>query len=202
MKKFFLMLAAMLLVPLAQAAPVFKEGVHYEIVKQAASAKPEVTKFFSYYCPHCFQFEPIFEKLQAELPADVAIKGNPVAFLGKEMGPELQRAFALATLLKVEPKITPVLFQRIHAERKLPRDRADVKAIFETQGVTAQEFDGGIDSFAVTGLVAQYDRNTENLNIRGVPATVVNGKYLVKSEALTSAEEYVALVKFLLAKQD
>ena len=50
--------------------------------------------------------------------------------------------------------------------------------------------------------MAQYDRNTENLNIRGVPSTVVNGKYLVKSEALTSAEEYVALVKFLLAKQD
>ena len=56
-----------------------------------------------------------------------------MAFLGKEMGPELQRAYALATLLKVEPKITPVLFQRIHAERKLPKDRADVKAIFESQ---------------------------------------------------------------------
>lgn len=202
MKKIFLMLAALLLVPLAQAAPLFKEGVHYEIVKQAASAKPEVTKFFSYYCPHCFQFEPIFEKLQAELPEGVTIKGNPVAFLGKDMGSELQRAYALATLLKVEPKISAALFQRIQVERKLPQDRDEVKALFESQGVTAQEFDGGIDSFAVTGLVAQYDRNTQSLNIRGVPATVVNGKYLVKSEALTSAEEYVSLVKFLLAKQD
>ncbi len=202
MKKLFLMLAALLLVPLAQAAPAYKEGVHYEIVKQTASAKPEVTKFFSYFCPHCMQFEPIFEQLQAELPEGVTIKGNPVAFLGREMGPELQRAYALATLLKVEPKISPVFFQRIHVERQPPKDRAAAKAIFESQGVTAQEFDGGIDSFAVTGLVAQYDRNTESLNIRGVPATVVNGKYLVKSEALTSAEQYVSLVKFLLAKKE
>ena len=82
------------------------------------------------------------------------------------------------------------------------KDRAAVKAIFEQIGVTAEEFDGAIDSFAVTGQVAQYDRNTASLNIRGVPSTVVNGKYLVKSESLKSQEEYNQLVKFLLSKAD
>lgn len=40
------------------------------------------------------------------------------------------------------------------------------------------------------------------MNIRGVPATVVNGRYLLKTESVKSAEEYQALVKFLLNKKD
>jgi hypothetical protein len=65
-----------------------------------------------------------------------------------------------------------------------------------------KDFDGAVDSFAVTGMVAQYDRNTGSMNIRAVPSTVVNGKYLVKTEGIKSTEEYIALVKFLLQKKD
>ena len=202
MKKIILICLAMLLAPLTQAAPLFKEGVNYDVLRQTGTAKPEVMEFFSYYCPHCYQFEPIMQSLRADLPADVAFVRNPVSFLGREMGPELQRAYALAIMLKVEDKLTPILFDLIQVKRQPPKDRAAVKAIFEQIGVTAEEFDGAIDSFAVTGQVAQYDRNTASLNIRGVPSTVVNGKYLVKSESLKSQEEYNQLVKFLLSKAD
>lgn len=65
-----------------------------------------------------------------------------------------------------------------------------MKALFESIGVAAAEFDGAIDSFAVTGLVSQYDHNTEGFNIRGVPSTLVNGKYLIKTESLKSADEF------------
>lgn len=202
MKKIILICLAMLLAPLTQAAPLFKEGVNYEVVRQTGSAKPEVMEFFSYYCPHCYQFESVIQGLRSELPAEVTFVRNPVGFLGREMGAELQRAYALAIMLKVEDKLSPILFDLIQVKRQPPKDRAAVKAIFEQIGVSGEEFDGAIDSFAVTGLVAQYDRNTSGLNIRGVPSTVVNGKYLVKSESLKSQDEYNALVKFLLGKAD
>ena len=38
-------------------------------------------------------------------------------------------------------------------------------------------------------------------NIRAVPSTVVNGKYLVKTEGIKSTEEYIALVNFLLQSE-
>ena len=40
--------------------------------------------------------------------------------------------------------------------------------------VPAEEFDGAVDSFAVSGMVSQFDRNTESYNVRGVPAFLVN----------------------------
>ena len=42
----------------------------------------------------------------------------------------------------------------------------------------------------------------ESYNIRGVPAFLVNGKYMVKIESITSQEQFNQLVKFLLAKKD
>ncbi|MGL5031280.1 MAG: thiol:disulfide interchange protein DsbA/DsbL [Aeromonas sp.] len=201
MKKVLFFLAAMLMIPMVQAAPEFQEGVNYDVVKQTASAKPEVLEFFSYFCPHCATFEPIVEQLQAHLPKDVPLKKNPVDFMGGEMGPEMQRAYAVASLLNVERKITPAIFSKMQ-QRQYPTSRADVKQIFVANGVPAAEFDGAVDSFAVSGMLAQFDRNVQNYNIRGVPAFLVNGKYMVKIESITSQEQFDKLVQFLLAKKD
>ncbi|MGY3860611.1 DsbA family protein [Aeromonas lacus] len=83
MKKILLILAAIFMLPRANAAPEFKEGVNYDVLKQTATAQPEVLEYFSYYCPPCAKFEPIVEQLQHDLPKEVAIKKNPVAFLGE-----------------------------------------------------------------------------------------------------------------------
>ena len=202
MKKVLVVLFGLLIAPLLQAAPMFKEGVNYDVIRQAATPQPEVMEFFSYFCPHCYQFEPIMAELRKELPAGVTFKRNPVSFLGGDMGPELQRAYAVADMLKVNDKIDPIMFSAIHAERKPPQNRADVKALFEKAGVDGKDFDGAIDSFAITGMVSQYDRNTGSYNIRGVPSVLVNGKYLVKTEGIKSTEEYMSLVKFLVDKKD
>ena len=64
----------MLMIPMVHAAPEFKEGVNYDVVKQTGSAQPEVLEFFSYYCPHCAKFEPIAEDLKKNLPEGVPMK--------------------------------------------------------------------------------------------------------------------------------
>ena len=202
MKKIIMLLAGLMMTSLVQAAPLFKEGVHYDVVKQTATTKPEVREFFSYFCPQCYSFEPIVAEVKKGLPQGVEFKRNPVAFLGREMGPELQRAYAVATLLDVETKFSPVAFKQIQVDRKPPQSRADIKALFESIGVAGNEYEGAVDSFAVTGMVSQYDRNTTEMQIRGVPATVVNGRYLLKTESVKSADEYKALVQFLLNKKD
>ncbi|ALP42123.1 thiol:disulfide interchange protein DsbA/DsbL [Aeromonas schubertii] len=198
MKKILFFIAAMLMMPMVHAAPEFREGVNYDVIKQTGSAQPEVLEFFSYYCPHCYKFEPIAEELKKSLPEGVAFKKNPVGFLGREMGPETQRAYAVSSLLEVEGKVTPAIFDKIHNQKQYPQSRGDLKQIFVDNGVKGEEFDGAVDSFAVSGMVSQFDRNTEEYQIRGVPAFVVNGKYLVKIESITSQDQFNRLVSYLV----
>ncbi len=198
MKQFIFAFFALLLAPLANAAPEFKEGVEYTVVSETASSKPEVTEFFSYVCTHCYSFEPLMSKLEQRLP-DAQLKKVPVSFLGREMGPVLQRAYGAAVLLEVEDKLTPVIFDRIHRQKKMPGSLDDIKAIFVAEGVEAKAFDGVINSFALNGMVAQYDKATERFNVRGTPTIVVKDKYQLNMSEIGSEERFFRVVEYLLS---
>ena len=63
-------------VPFTQAAPQFKENVNYEVIQPVVSAQPEVMEYFSFFCPHCYQFEPVMEELKKQLPQGVAFPNS------------------------------------------------------------------------------------------------------------------------------
>ena len=202
MKKFFAILAGLILLPLATQAADFKEGTHYEVVKQTATANPEVLEFFSFYCPHCFKFEPLMEQLQASLGEEIKIKKNHVNFIGKEMGPQLTQAFAAAELLEVEAKFSSLIFDQIHTQKKAINGEEGILAVFEKAGISNAEAQGALASFPATGIASQMKRNTETFKIRGVPALIVNGKYQVTTSSVKSTEEFIELVTFLTKKTD
>lgn len=200
MKKLVFAFLTLLLAPLVNAAPEFKEGVEYTVVKETPSSQPEVTEFFSYVCPHCYSFQPLMEKLAERLP-EVEINKVPVPFLGREMGPVLQRAYGAAVLLEVEDKLTPAIFDQIHRQKKMPRSMDDIKAVFVDNGVEAGEFDGVINSFALNGMVAHYDKLTENFNVRGTPTLIVKGKYELNMGEIGSEERFYRVVEYLLSAE-
>lgn len=198
MKKYIVVLFTLLMAPLVNAAPEFKEGVEYKVVNEVASSKPEVTEFFSYVCSHCYSFEPLMQKLQERVP-QVQLKKVPVAFLGREMGPVLQRAYGAAVLLKVEDKLTPAIFDQIHRQKKMPNGLGDIKAIFVANDVEAKDFDGVINSFALNGMIAQYDKATERFNVRGTPTIVVRDKYELNMSEIGSEDRFYRVVEYLLS---
>lgn len=198
MKKLMFALVTLLLAPLAQAAPEFREGVEYTVVSEVSSSKPEVTEFFSYVCPHCYSFEPLMDNLAERLP-DAEINKVPVSFLGRELGPVLQRAYGAAVLLKVEDKLTPVMFDRIHRQKKMPGSIEEVKDVFVANGVDGKEFDSVINSFALNGMIAKYDRLTEQFNVRGTPTVIVRGKYELNMGEIGSEDRFYRVVEYLLA---
>jgi len=202
MKKFFAIFVGLILLPLSVQAADFKKGTHYEVIKQTATAKPEVIEFFSFYCPHCFKFEPLMEQLEASLSEDVTVKKNHVNFLGKEMGPQLTQAYAAAELLEVEDKVASLIFDQIHTQRKPINGEAGILAIFEKAGISNPEALGALASFPANGIASQMKRNTETFEIRGVPSLIVNGKYRVITNSVKSTDEFVELVAFLTKKKD
>ena len=80
---------------------------------------------------------------------------------------------------------------------------ADIRDIFLQQGITAEQFDSNINSFAVNGLVKKQENAVTQFNIRGVPDFYVNGKYRVNPEGLNYddfVKDYVETVTGLLQK--
>jgi len=206
MKKIFIFLAAMMILPLANAAK-FEEGVHYEVIAEQATAKPEVAEYFSYFCPHCNRFEPVMMDVTKRLEgSDIKVQKNHVSFIGRQMGVEMQKAFAASELLKVEEKISPAIFSAIHDEKRRMTSRDDLRVIFIDAGIEGKKFDAAVNSFAVNGMVSRMDKNTRDKKIQGVPAVIVNGKYQINMGSLkSSGEEFnvklTQLIKFLAAKQ-
>lgn len=197
MKKLFALFSMLMLSLSAQAAQ-FNEGEHYKVLDLEASNKPVVTEFFSFYCPHCNSFEPIIQQLKKQLPEGVKLQKNHVSFMGGSMGPSMSKAFSTMVALKVEDKMVPVMFNRIHNLRKAPRDDAELRQIFLDEGVDEKKFDSAFKGFAVDSMVRRMDKQFEDSGLTGVPAVIVNNKYLVQAQSIKTMDEYFALVNYLL----
>lgn len=199
MKKLFAFFSLTMLSLSAHAAK-FNEGEHYKVLDLEASKKPVVTEFFSFYCPHCNSFEPIIQQLKQQLPKDAKLQKNHVSFMGGNMGLPMSKAYATMIALKVEDKMVPVMFNRIHNMNKPPRDEAELRQIFLDEGVDAKKFDAAYNGFAVDSMVRRFDKAFKDSGLSGVPAVVVNNRYLVEAQGISSLDEYFELVNFLLKK--
>lgn len=196
--KYLLCAFALLFTSLSFANDSFKDGEHYQQLNTPLSTAPKVVEYFSYYCPFCYNFEPIVAELKQALPADTPLHKVPVAFLGGNMATTVQRAHAAAGVLQVEDAFTAALFNQIHQQRNAPQSRADIKKLFASIGVEAQQLDGHFDSMPVNSMIAEYDAAVTAADIRSVPSFVVNNKYLVNISAVSSQDQFNALVNYLL----
>ena len=59
MKKIFLALIGMVMAFSASAAQ-FSNGTQYVTLDKPVAGEPQVLEFFSFYCPHCYQFEQVW----------------------------------------------------------------------------------------------------------------------------------------------
>lgn len=199
MKKALLIAVAMLMAPMAAIAADYKEGVHYTVInKGPATAKPEITEFFSFYCGHCYNFSKTqVPQIKANKPEGVTFKQKHVEFIGKEMGVEMSRAFAVAHQLKVDEKIEAAIFSAIHEKKQHFASRNDIRQVFIANGIEGKDFDAAANSFMVSAQMSQMKRATENAQISGVPALVVNGKYRVETGAIKSYDELLDIAYYL-----
>jgi thiol:disulfide interchange protein DsbA len=205
MKKLFIFITAMLFLPFANATQ-FKEGVHYDVISELATSKPQVAEYFSYFCPHCSKFEPVMTGVTKRLAdTDIEVKKNHVSFIGGDMGIEMQKAFATADTLDVEHQISSAIFSAIHDQKRRFSGRDDIRTVFTDAGIDGKQFDGAVDGFVVKSKVARMDKNTVKKNIRGVPALIVNGKYQINMSSIQASGEELnvqltELIKYLAAK--
>ncbi|NAW63056.1 MULTISPECIES: thiol:disulfide interchange protein DsbA/DsbL [Vibrio] len=199
MKKLFALVATLILSLSAHAAQ-FKEGVHYKVLDLPKASQPSVSEYFSFYCPHCYSFEPIIKQLKEQLPAEVRLQKNHVSFMGGNMGKSMSKAYATMLALNVEDQMLPVMFNRIHNQRKAPKNDQELRQIFTDEGIDGAKFDAAFNGFAVDSMVRRFDKQFQDSGLTGVPAVVVNNRYLVQAQGIKTVDEYFELVNFLLTQ--
>lgn len=203
MKKIILAFFIAVLVPLqACAQEQWKEGEHYTVINDTATDKPVINEFFSYWCPHCYNFEPLVAKIKSKISDDVKFEKVHVNFMGftsPEIQDDASRALMVARALKKEDTLSNAIFRYIHVQKSPVTNIKDLKNIFLVNGVEDAEFDKLVSSFGVNSMLNKNNKLIVKYrkHLSGVPNFIVNGKYQAKFTRDMTNDDIVDLIVWL-----
>ena len=183
-------------------AEEFQEGVHFETLAKPVvtsdPAKIEVVELFWYGCPHCDSLDPALKVWIDRLPADVNFIQIPVVF-GRSWEMHA-RMFWVAKNIGLLKTIHEPLFNAIHREGQRLQRSDDVVAFFERFGADPALIKRELDSFATESALRLADARTRAYGIRGVPAFVVNGRYVTGIAQAGGEDQLFDLLDELIEK--
>jgi len=204
----------------AQAATNWKEGQHYfRIQSMKRTTVPagtvEVMEVFSYGCIACNQFLPVAKRLESSLPKNAKMVYLPASFNPPEAWPMFQRAYLTAQALGIADKTHDAMFEAVwktgelgivdQANRKLKRNLPTIEdaARFYNKrtGVAVEKFVSTANSFSIEMKVKQADALVRAYQVEQTPTLIVNGRYRINNQSLTSYDELIQLVNYLVGQE-
>ncbi len=204
----------------AQAATNWKEGQHYfriQAMKRTTvpAGTVEVLEVFSYGCIACNQFLPVAKRLESSLPKNAKLVYLPASFNPPEAWPMFQRAYLTAQALGIADKTHDAMFEAVwktgelgivdQANRKLKRNLPTIEdaARFYNKrtGVAVDKFVSTANSFSIEMKVKQADELVRAYQVDSTPTLIVNGRYRINNQSLTSYDELIQLVDYLVAQE-
>lgn len=165
-------------------AQALQEGRDYKLVSPVqpteTAGKIEVLEFFSYACPHCFDFDPSLNAWAKAAPKDVALRRVPITF-GREQWVPLAKLYYALEAAGELPRLHSKAFEAMHKDNVKLMDENTQFDWIEKQGVDRKKYIELYKSFAVQSKVARAQQVAVAYKIQGVPSLAVNGKYLANT---------------------
>lgn len=184
----------------AHAAQLGKDYV--EIKPAHATTTPgkvEVLEFFWYGCPHCYQLEPEILLWSKKLPRNVVFVRQP-AVLGESWMTLTQAYYALDSLGEI-PRLHGHLFNALHNEGQRFNSPESVITWAATQGVNPGKLKAAFQSFSVYTKANRAKQISQEYRLEGVPALVINGKYLTSPSMAGSYAGVLRIADELIAQE-
>ncbi|MDP2901677.1 MAG: thiol:disulfide interchange protein DsbA/DsbL [Methylovulum sp.] len=161
--------------------------------------KVEVIEFFWYGCPHCYSFEPELAKWLKKIPKNVEFIRQPAVF--NELWGKHAKAYFVAEALGVVDKVHSDFFDAVQNKKeKLDTEDALAK-FFSAHGIDEAQFHETFNSFAVDSKMRQAPVIASRYGIAGVPAVIVNGKYLTNGPLAGSHEKMIEIMDSLIKQE-
>jgi len=194
-----------LLMPALATAQALVEGQTYVRLQTPqpplVPGKIDVVEFFSYACSHCNHFEPDLEAWAKTLPPDVALRRVPVPFLANASN--FQRAYYALESMGLVDTLQAKVFAAVHVERKRLDKPEDIAELVGRNGGDAARFLATFQSFSIATSLNKAKKMTTDYGIDtgpGVPAMVVNGRWLTSPGQAGGGAQALAVVDALVQR--
>jgi thiol:disulfide interchange protein DsbA len=204
----------------AHAAQAWREGRHYTLLSPAQhtsvpAGKVEVMEVFSYGCPGCNGFQSAVEKLERTLPPNAQIVFLPASFRSDESFPMFQQAYFAAQSLGIAERTHQAMFDAVwktgelavsdpvthRLKRPQPSIEDAARCYERLTGVKQEQFIAAAKSFGVEMKMKTADAQIRAMQVPSTPCIVVNGKYRVDLDSVATTDEFVDLVRYLVARE-
>lgn len=158
----------------------------------------EVIEFFWYGCPHCYELHPRIKAWLKRMPKDVSFRYVPAIFRANWI-PGAKTFYALEALGEKD-KLHDKVYDAIH------RDKTDLskdEVLFDwvaKQGIDRQKFIDAYNSFSVQNQVSRSTRMSKDYGLTGVPAVVVDGRYMTSGRMGSTPEDTIRTLEELVEK--
>lgn len=215
-----LLAVALLMLPPGVRAATWSEGTHYVRLAPpqqttVPAGKVEVMEVFSYACPACNAFQPVMEKLRQALPPNAQLTFLPAAFNPAEDWPMFQRAYLAAQALGIAERTHQAMFDAVwktgelavttpgtnRLKDPLPSIADAARFYARVAGVNPQQFIAMANSFGIDSKIRAADAQVLAMHVDSTPTLIVNGKYRVLRDSVTSNDQLIELVKYLVARE-
>jgi thiol:disulfide interchange protein DsbA len=186
-----------------QEAPITDMSKAYKVIEQPqtvpANGKVHVEELFWYGCGHCFSLEEHLESWSSKLPADVDFSRVPAMF-GKSWVIHAQMYY-VGEVLGITEQSHGDIFKAIHINGEHLQRKSEQQAFFATYGVSEEDFNKAYNSFTIKSRLQQGDKRIRAYRVSGVPAIIVNGKYLVDASSAGGQKNIFKVVDYLIAQE-
>jgi thiol:disulfide interchange protein DsbA len=187
----------------AIAQMAFFEGSDYQLITPAVKTtqpdKVVVTEIFWYGCPHCFRFEPYVEKWSAKLPEGVVFEQLPSSLVS-HWTPHARAYYSFQLMGQLEQLHRP-FFDALHLKRERLSDLDSIAGFVAERGLDEKAFREYYSSFPVETQIRKNVQKEKRYGHNGVPAVIVNGKYLVSGSLAGSNQRMIQIMNFLVAQE-
>jgi thiol:disulfide interchange protein DsbA len=165
--------------------------------RQEINGKIEVVEFFSWGCPHCYEFYPMLSRWVGTLPKDASFKRVPVGLGHPEWEALAKAYYALQSTGDVN-RLDSQIFEEIHRNHVWLYDEQSITAWVGKHGVNVAKFTEAFRSFNVNMTAGQAEQKAEDFRIPGVPTLAIAGKYTVggdQAKILTTSDQLIVMAR-------
>ena len=196
----------------SSAAPV--EGEQYvKLERPVAAWQGKLVKVFSYDCRFCYRYDTgVDPRVVPQVQKDAGLAFYPVHLETKgKYGRTASEFFALCLLRDQKAGRTNLdkdslfvktkneLYEAYHRKGETweSGEAAFIQTMSKASGISPEDFAEQRKTQAVQKLADAWKVSYEAAKVQGIPAFVVNGKYLVLNKSLRNAQGLVTLLNEL-----
>lgn len=187
----------------AVSAQELVEGQHYTLLESPVATQVdedqiEVTEAFWFGCPHCYRLQTSVNEWYETLDDDVSIVKMP-ATMGGDWNTHAT-AFYAAQSLGIEEELHQDFFDAIHQDGRSLTEADDIADFFSDYGVSEEEAQKALTAFSVRSEVNKANSRMRDMRLMGVPALIVDGRYVVSPQSAGSLENMPQIADALIDK--